>query len=67
MLAKPPQIHPIQKPSIKDHLYDHHWRTYRALDMDGLMPRPVQWPELGPIREVPDVGGLHHHDERRAA
>jgi hypothetical protein len=23
--------------------------------------------EVGPIREVPQVGGLHHHDERRAA
>jgi hypothetical protein len=47
--------------------YDHHWRTHRALDMDGPVPRPVQRPEVGRIREVPDVGGLHHHDERRAA
>ena len=47
--------------------YYHHWRTHRALDMDCPQPRPVQWPELGQIREVPDVGGLHHHYERRAA
>jgi len=47
--------------------YYHAWRTHRALDMDGPVPRPVQRPEVGSIREVPEVGGLHHHDERRAA
>jgi putative transposase len=47
--------------------YYHYWRTHRALDMDCPQPRPVQWPELGQIREVPEVGGLHHHYERRAA
>src|SRR5262245_45640894 len=41
--------------------YYHHWRTHRALDMDGPVPRPVQRPELGLIREVPEVGGLHYH------
>jgi transposase InsO family protein len=47
--------------------YYHHWRTHRALAMDSPVPRPVQWPEVGPIKEVPEVGGLHHHYERRAA
>jgi len=47
--------------------YYHDWRTHRALDMDCPVPRPVQRPELGVIREVPEVGGLHHHYERRAA
>jgi putative transposase len=47
--------------------YYHYWRTHQALDMDCPVPRPVQRPELGLIREVPDVGGLHHHYERRAA
>jgi putative transposase len=47
--------------------YDHRWRTHRALDMDCPLPRPVQRPADGSIREVPEVGGLHHHDERRAA
>jgi putative transposase len=47
--------------------YYHAWRTHGALDMDAPVPRPVQSPELGPIQEVPEVGGLHHHDERRAA
>lgn len=37
--------------------YDHHWRTHRALDMDGPLPRPVQRPGDGSIREVPEVGG----------
>jgi len=47
--------------------YYHYWRTHRALDMDCPRPRPVQRPEVGSIREVPEVGGLHHHYERRAA
>jgi transposase InsO family protein len=47
--------------------YYHHWRTHRALAMDCPQPRLVQRPEIGRIREVPEVGGLHHHYERRAA
>jgi putative transposase len=47
--------------------YYHRWRTHRALDMDCPLPRPVQGPEDGSIREVPEVGGLPHHYERRAA
>jgi putative transposase len=47
--------------------YYHRWRTHRALDMDCPVPRPVQRPEVGLIWEVPDMGGLHHHYERRAA
>jgi transposase InsO family protein len=47
--------------------YYHHWRTHRALAMDCPRPRPVQRPWLGPIWEVPEVGGLHHHYERQAA
>ena len=46
---------------------DHYWRTHRALAMDGPVPRPVQRPEVDPIRAVPEVGGWQHHDERRAA
>jgi putative transposase len=47
--------------------YDHHWRTHRVLAMDCPQPRLLQRPEIGLIREVPEVGGLHHHYERRAA
>jgi putative transposase len=47
--------------------YYHRWRTHRALDMDAPVPRQVQPPKVGPVWEVPEVGGLHHHYERRAA
>ncbi len=47
--------------------YYHHWRTHRALEMDCPVPRLVQRPEVGLIWEVPEVGGLYHHYERRAA
>jgi transposase InsO family protein len=47
--------------------YYHHWRTHQGLEMDCPVPQPVQRPELGPIIEIPEVGGLHHHYERRAA
>jgi putative transposase len=47
--------------------YYHDWRTHRALDKDCPLPRPVQRPEIGPIWAVPEVGGLNHHDVRRAA
>ena len=47
--------------------YYHAWRTHRALNMDAPIPRPVHPPALGPVREVPEVGGLHHHYERRIA
>jgi putative transposase len=45
----------------------HAYRTHSALEMDCLVPRPVQPPERGTVWEVPEVGGLHHHDGRRAA
>jgi putative transposase len=47
--------------------YYHHWRTHRALVIDCPVPWLVQRPEVGSIREVPELGGLHHHDERRVA
>jgi transposase InsO family protein len=50
-----------------DFSYDHAWRTHSALHMDAPIPRPVHPPALGPVREVPEVGGLHHHYERRIA
>jgi transposase InsO family protein len=47
--------------------YYHEFRTHRALDMDAPETRPVQPPAHGPVQEVPEVGGLHHHYERWAA
>jgi transposase InsO family protein len=42
-------------------------RTHLSLDKDAPIPRKVQPPELGKVVELPQVGGLHHRNERRAA
>ena len=42
-------------------------RTHLALDKDTPEPRPLQSAELGGIVAIPQVGGLHHRYERRAA
>ncbi len=42
-------------------------RTHLSLDKDTPNPRAVQPPQLGPIVELPQVGGLHHRYERQAA
>ena len=47
--------------------YYHDWRTHLGLDKDAPQARRVQWPEEGKIVAFPEVGGLHHHYERRAA
>jgi putative transposase len=47
--------------------YYHEWRTHLSLDQDAPVARAVQPPTGGPIVQVPHLGGLHHHYERRAA
>ena len=47
--------------------YYHESRTHLSLAKDAPEPRSVQKPELGRIVAVPQVGGLHHRYERRAA
>jgi putative transposase len=42
-------------------------RTHLALDKDAPIPRSVQSPDMGAVVELPQVGGLHHRYERRAA
>jgi putative transposase len=42
-------------------------RTHLSLAKDAPVPRPVQPPSLGKVIEIPQVGGLHHRYERRAA
>ena len=42
-------------------------RTHLALDKDAPIPRPVMLPGVGDILAIPEVGGLHHRYERRAA
>ena len=42
-------------------------RTHLSLGKDSPNPRPIQTLETGRIVQVPQVGGLHHRYERRAA
>jgi putative transposase len=47
--------------------YYHQTRPHLSLDRDAPEPRPIQPPQLGPVAALPQVGGLHHRYERRAA
>jgi hypothetical protein len=47
--------------------YYHKTRTHLALEKDAPDPRNVQPPDAGRIISIPEVGGLHHRYERRAA
>jgi len=47
--------------------YYHRARTHLSLEKDSPVPRPIQPAEMGPVVAVPQVGGLHHRYERRAA
>ena len=47
--------------------YYHRSRTHLGLGKDTPEPRSIQSAELGPVISIPQVGGLHHRYERRAA
>jgi transposase InsO family protein len=47
--------------------YYHESRTHLSLAKDSPESRPSQGPEVGSIVAIPQVGGLHHRYERRAA
>lgn len=47
--------------------YYHESRTHLSLDKDTPETRPVQATDAGRIVTIPQVGGLHHRYERRAA
>jgi putative transposase len=47
--------------------YYHNSRTHLSLAKDSPEPRPIQPVEMGRVVAVPQVGGLHHRYERRAA
>ena len=47
--------------------YYHESRTHLSLAKDAPEPRPVHPLELGAVVAIPQVGGLHHRYERRAA
>ena len=47
--------------------YYHGARTHLTLEKDAPTPRRVQVPTEGRVVAFPEVGGLHHRYERRAA
>ena len=47
--------------------YHERSRTHLSLDTDTPIPRPVTPPSDGAVVAIPEVGGLHHRYERRAA
>ena len=47
--------------------YYHETRTHLSLEKDTPASRSVQPPEHGQVVGLPQVGGLHHRYERRAA
>jgi hypothetical protein len=47
--------------------YHHDTRTHLSLGKDCPRSRPLQSPSAGNIVAFPEVGGLHHRYERRAA
>jgi hypothetical protein len=42
-------------------------RTHLSLNKDAPIPRPIAVPFEGHVVAIPQVGGLHHRYERRAA
>ena len=42
-------------------------RTHLSLDKDAPDPRAIEPPTMGDVVELPQVGGLHHRYQRRAA
>lgn len=47
--------------------YYHESRTHLSLAKDSPQPRPIALRSRGPVVAIPQVGGLHHRYERRAA
>jgi transposase InsO family protein len=47
--------------------YYHRTRTHLGLKKDSPDHRPISGASTGRIVAIPEVGGLHHRSERRAA
>ena len=47
--------------------YYHRSRAHLGLEKDTPEPRPIQSEEMGRVISLPEVGGLNHRYERRAA
>jgi len=62
----------VKEAALRRHLklfleYYHGTRTHLSLEKETPERRSVQPPECGRVVAVPQVGGLHHRYERRAA
>ena len=42
-------------------------RTHLALGKDAPIPRPIASPSVGRVVAIPQLGGLHHRYESKAA
>jgi len=47
--------------------YYHNWRPHLGLHKDAPIPRVTHPPSAGRVVQIPEVGGLHYHYERRVA
>jgi hypothetical protein len=47
--------------------YYHESRTHLSLAKDSPQPRSIAGPTIGQVVAIPQVGGLHHRYDRRAA
>ena len=63
---RPERVASSARPQVVPSYY-HRSRTHLGLDKDTPDRRPVAETSVGPIIAVPEVGGLHHRYERRAA
>jgi len=66
------QVIVFREAGLSEHLrkftdYYHGSRPHLSLQKDTPESRPIQAPEAGRIVAIPEVGGLHHRYERRAA
>ena len=59
--------HHLRRVLSSNFQYHHQTRTHLALDKDCPETRPIHPPSAGKIIAFPQVGGLHHRYERRAA
>jgi hypothetical protein len=58
---------PLRRSTSQYVAHYHVWRTHLSLDKDAPVPRRTQPPTCGAVVQVPHLGGVHHHYERRAA
>ena len=72
--VEPIRLHPasvVQIHVVKLHanlqVVAHTSRTHLSLSKDAPEPRSVHPVECGAVVAIPQVGGLHHRYERRAA